>query len=763
MRRGFESRRVFAALSVATLACAGPAKAPGTLTTKTPATAGAQASPGSARDRLALALHAIPRPLPVLDALPDDARKRLETRLAGLDAERKLSVHNDQSPLVETLPLLHLASGGTSPRALFALATTSAGTAELSGLLGVEHEAPAASPGGARIAVVRELAHRAALDFLRDRAADVRVKGSTSSALVCRLVARAALAVGRRDLVLTARELLVEAEPSTENRLEFAAELARSGEPDRAARVLGDASQDKQHPPHAVTRAAVEQAIAAARFVVAHPTANDPGAKLALARAWLRLGRIAEARALLEPEAGTAKAQLGLATALAESQIETPSCPDLPPGVGTAPLCAEAFLASEHVKSALALLDTAWQSRAGRDDEAVEVYAALAHIIPWMHKTAIEMSRGALSPSEAADRVAGLHAKIQEIVAAAPRLAGLALFVETLHSGVASTGPARRSDSDARALAGRALALAATDSSRFAQAGVLAVAAALSHQQDVSALVDAVPLEQTVSALRVPRAALDVWSAASSGTRGRMDNARNELAAIMTEGRGESLERARLVLSVSEADALLDGSERSYQLLSRVSGQLLQDSIPPDLAFRAVLDASGALAHGKRSDRAKEVLTGAASAEVPADFDRARDLLQLIRGYELVLSTDSADASALGQARTALSALAPGPGAESAAVWFDLWARELEAREKDALCQKRKQSVCRDADALRRSSRHALDARLGAQSSAVLLRGALPGGSFDAGFRFSAEAGLEPFIIFDPSLLAIGLPKFTAE
>ncbi len=749
-------------MSCATLACAGPAKAPGTLAPRPPGTSNANAPPQSARERLALALRSIPRPLPVLDALPDDARKRLETRLAGLDAERRLSVHNDESPLVESLPLLHLASGGTSPRALFALATTSAGTEELSGLLGVVHAAGAATPGAARIALVRELSRRAALDFLRDRAADVLVKGK-SAALACRLVARAALAAGRRDLLLTARELSVEVDPSAENRLEFAAELARSADPEAAAHVLAEANRDAAHPPHPAAVAVVEQAITAARFVVSHRSAADATAKLALARAWLRLGRTAEARAVLESEAGAAKAQLGLAAAYAETLVDTPSCPDLPPGVGTAALCAESFLASERVKSAAALLDAAWRSGAGRDDEAVEVYAALAHIIPWMHETAFELGRGALSPAEAADRIAGLHAKIAEIVAVAPRLAGLSLFVETLNSGIAAAGATNRSEADAQALVTRALSLARTDSSRFAQAGVLAVAASLSHQQDVSLLVDAVPFEQTVSALRVPRAALDVWAAASAGTQKRMEASRGELAAIMAEGSGESLERARLVLSVSEADALLDGSERSYQLLSRVSGQLLQDSIPPDLAFRAVLDASGALAHGKRVDRSNEVLAGAAAAELPADLGRARDLLQLIRGYKLVLSTDGADAATLARARAALTTLAPGPAAESAAVWFALWARELEARERDALCQKKKQTVCREATALRHASRHALDARLGSQSSAVLLRGALPGGFFDAGFRFSAETGLEPFIVFDPSLLAIGLPKFTAD
>jgi hypothetical protein len=760
MREAHGQRAQIVALGCALLSCAGRAEspAPKAAPSKAPVSEAKLASP---RERLAQTLRSIPRPAPVLDALPEDARKRLEARLSGLDAERKLAVHNDESPLVESLPLLHLASGGTSPRALFALATTSAGTDELSGLLGVEHDA---APATARIGIVRELARRAAFDFLRDRAADVLVTGKTT-ALVCRLVARAALSVGRRDLVLQAHELLAESEPSPENRLEFAVELARNADPDDAARVLAEATQDQRHPPPPAASAAAEGAIAAARFVVAHrqASAEDVPSRLALGRAWLHLGRTTEARALLEPEAAAAKTHLGLAAALAETRIETPSCPDLPEDVGSAPLCAESFRTSEHVKSALTLLDSAWQSGAGRDDEAVEVYTALAHVIPWMHETAFALAYDALSAAEASQRVSALHAKIQEISVVMPRLTGLALFVETLHSGIALNDSGTRSDADAQALAARALGLAARDSSRFAQAGVLAVAAALSHQQDISPLVDAVPLEQTASALRVPRAALGVWAAASSGVHTRMDAARNELAAIMVEGRGASLERARLVLSVSEADALLDGSDRSYQLLSRVAGQLLSDSIPPDLAFRAVLDASGALAHGKRVDRAEQVLKGAAAAELPADLDRARDLLQLIRGYQLVLASDGADAATLGQARTALAALAPGPGAASAALWFELWGRELEARQREAECQKKKQSACREADALRRVARHALDARLGAESSAVLLRGALPGGFFDAGFRFSAETGLEPFIVFDPSLLAISLPKLSVD
>lgn len=715
MRLGRRALGVLVTASCALGACAGgaPAKAPPSTTAGSASSSAAARPP--ARDRLAAALRSIPRPPPVLDALPGEARKRLAARLAALDAERRLSVHSDDSPLVESLPLLHLVSGGTSPRALYALATTSAGSEELSGLLGVEHETGAGTAASARLTIVRELAQRAALDFLRDRAADVQVKGK-SAALASRLVLRVALGVGRRELVLAARELLAEIEPTPENRLNFATELARAADPDRAARELAAVQREASPRPPPAALAAAERAIQAARVVTTTSTATDVAAKLALARAWLELGRTEEARAVLEPELTRAKAHLGLAAAFAETQIELASCPDLPPGVGTAPLCAESFLTSPRVRAASALLDAAWQSGVGRDDEAVEVYVALAHVIPWMHRTAFELARGALSPSEASQRVAGLRDKIRETVAVAPRLAGLSLFVETLPSGIAAASAAPRSEADTRALVDRARELGQRDSSRFAQAGVLAVAAALAREQDISALLELVPFEQTTSGLRVPRAALDVWAAASSGTASRMAAARSELASIMSEGRGESLERARLVLSVSEGDALLEGSERSYQLLSRVAGQLLQDSVPPDLAFRAVLDASGALSHGKRSERAEEVVASAASAELPADFDRASSLLQLVRGYKLVLASERAAPPALAKVRADLLALAPSRGAEPAASWFELWGHELEAREKDALCQGKKLPACREASALRRASRRALDTRLGAQS-----------------------------------------------
>ncbi len=745
--------------------CCGGVKAP-TKTARALEPPSSSALPGTSRARLVRALRSIPRPEPVLAALSVDAQQRLLSRYAALDAERKLSVHSDDSPLVESLPLLHLVSGGTSPRALFALATTSAGSDELTGSIGLEPAVvrSGASPDAARVAVVGELARRAALNFLRDRAADAATPGK-ATALICRLVARAAVAVDRREIVLLARELLASSEPSLDNRLDYARELARSGDSAAAARVVAELSLDARHPPRAGSMAALERVIESARVATAPALASEgAGTRLVRARAWLRLGRAAEARAALTAaDLRAAPQRLDLAAVGAETMVDNPACPGLPLDVGSPSLCALAFRSSDAVKSARGLLDAAWQSGMGRDDEAVEVYVALRHVLPWLQEAASDLSRGALSAEDSAARVSALRAEILSMAAGSPWLEGLALFLETVRGGAVHSASGRRSETEARALVARASTLAAAGSDRFTQAGVLAVAATLSHQMDVSSLLDAVSAEQLVPPLRVPHAAIQTWAAVTSGQSWRMDAARTELAETMTGSQGSSLDRARLVLGVAEADAIFDPSPRAYQLLSRVAGQLLSDNIPPDLALRAVLDASGALAHGERFDQARKILLGAADANLPPDLRRAEDMLTLIRGYQLVLGVQGARPDALPKARAELAALAAAAKGEAAIVWFELWARELEALQADSTCAQKKLAVCRPALGLRRDARLGLDIKLGSSASAVLLRGALPSGAFDAGFRFSLESGLEPLLSFDPAFLAIGLPRFSTE
>ena len=129
----------------------------------------------------------------------------------------------------------------------------------------------------------------------------------------------------------------------------------------------------------------------------------------------------------------------------------------------------------------------------------------------------------------------------------------------------------------------------------------------------------------------------------------------------------------------------------------------------------------------------------------------------------MVLGARGAPVSTLPRLRAGLAALAAAAHGEAARVWFELWNREFDALQSDAECAKKKLKICREAEVLRKDARKGLDARLGAQASAVLIRGALPSGSFDAGFRFSVENGLEPLIIFDPSVLAIGLPGLSGQ
>ena len=106
-----------------------------------------------------------------------------------------------------------------------------------------------------------------------------------------------------------------------------------------------------------------------------------------------------------------------------------------------------------------------------------------------------------------------------------------------------------------------------------------------------------------------------------------------------------------------------------------------------------------------------------------------------------------------------MARLAAQPHSEAIRVWFELWQRELEAMQRDAECAKRKRTPCREAEALRRQVYHGFETQLGAPGNAVLLRGALPSSAFEAGFRFTIESGLEALVGFDPSFLAVGLPK----
>ncbi|HEY4157504.1 MAG TPA: hypothetical protein VGM29_05380 [Polyangiaceae bacterium] len=714
----------------------------------TPAQAAPGAKPTSAvsrLSRLSALLRGIERPGPVLDALPASAGAALRARFAGLDAQRKLDASQEDGPLAESMPLLHLVAGGNSPRALYALATTPAGTVELAGLLGAEAGGKS-SPEQARIATVAELARRAALHFLRDRAADVPDL-KKPSALVCRLIERAARTVERRDIALAALEALLEIEPRLDNQLDLAQARARELDVVGANELLHTASSDPKHAasPSKLRRVSREIELAS-ELARAEPSMN----LRVRARALLHLGRLSELRQLLSSRNTETENDLGLASALAAARLGGGSCPGLPPDVGTSALCATAFRDSADVKSSLALLERAWQSGQGRDDEAIEYYLAISRIVPWMHRTASALELGQTSPDTGAADAKALSSELDATTVAAPRLASMSLFV-TAMSGALDLSQTSNDD----ALFKKAQAIA-RDGSRFSEPGVLAVAALLARRRNIAPLLDSLPSTTEPSPARV---ALGAWVGVTQGKRERMDAARSQLAEVMTDtGSGASLERVKLVLSMAEGDAALDGSERAYQVLSRVAGQLLSESIPPDLAFRAVLDTAGSLSRGGRRDRALEIMHDAASAQVPAELQGLHDLWRLVKGYERVLGRASSPTE-LAAVRKELAELGNPPIAPSTQLWLELWGHEFDARLVEAKCPRGSAACAAQARKLRRVAKDALAARVGREAAPLIERGCLPGGSVNLAFGFSAEDGLTPLVNFDPTFSAVELPK----
>src|SRR5258706_3768595 len=89
----------------------------------------APAHPRAPKQRLLEALRGLERPGPVLDALDPAALSLLDVHLRALSPQEHDALLKTE--LAEQLPLLHLRAGGTSPNALYVLATTPAALLEL--------------------------------------------------------------------------------------------------------------------------------------------------------------------------------------------------------------------------------------------------------------------------------------------------------------------------------------------------------------------------------------------------------------------------------------------------------------------------------------------------------------------------------------------------------------------------------------------------------------------------------------------------------
>src|SRR6478752_6495322 len=119
MRRYLAPLRFLGGPALAGLLSACAASAPPLKPTALPKAVAPPPAPKPARERLLGLLRNVERPAPVLELLPPAARTALDTRLKALTPEQREQVLSAE--LSRNVPLLHLAAGGGSSAAFFAL------------------------------------------------------------------------------------------------------------------------------------------------------------------------------------------------------------------------------------------------------------------------------------------------------------------------------------------------------------------------------------------------------------------------------------------------------------------------------------------------------------------------------------------------------------------------------------------------------------------------------------------------------------------
>jgi tetratricopeptide (TPR) repeat protein len=686
-----------------------------------------QAEP-DARQKLAALLRRVERPGPVLEAVPEQQRAALAKKLEGLAASERAEVQSGAGGLAELLPLLHLAAGGQSPHALFALA---AGPRAAEGLLG--------SIGTAsRIETVREVARRAALHFLRDRTFELGSPDTTTPAL-CRAIDQVAAALGDREIARAARELWGELEPVPAVWLRVAEVRALALDVEGARAALARAGGA-----HGVER--VSRLIEAAALVGSAREAR-PGLEPALerARAELALERWQEALALLAPFREQAEGHLGLAAALALAETQGSVCPGLARGLGTPGLCAAAWNEDQTVKLALQRLERAFGERSGRDDVSLEVYIGYTQIVPWIHATS---SLGFVDAESAARALAPRLAALRSALGEAPRLSHIRVFVDALALGYAAGGRGHSGKSERDALRKSALG----ESAAVAR---LAAAAVLSPEQDVSELVVSSTAEGLTRAERRARAGLLAWVASSARHAEIVEPARAALADLVAELGDDELARAETVLLLAEFDAARDPSSKHQTVLSKVSSELISGAVPPELGLRAVLGAATSLVAAGRKDEARRFLEQAQDiAPLPGP---SLDLLALIRGYSILLKAEIAPASELASLQHELVAMSGPDAPPSIEFVFTRWLARFEV---EARCKKDKGRDCSGRARARLSTlpKH-LASRLAPDTVELFDKsGVLRTARAGLRLSYAPETGIEPEVTFVPSFLKMDAP-----
>jgi hypothetical protein len=711
-------RRAFALAGAARLAllafllgaCAASTGAPKPSALAKPATP--KPEPKPAKQRLLEALRAVERPGPVLEVLPPSIIKLLQERLAALTPEQREQLLGGE--LGATMPLLHLKAGGSSGSALLALATSPAAALEVP----VAFELAGQVSDQDRLRLVKlahDLAQRAALHFLRDRVLDLSSAAPSNLGSLLAAIEAAAVAAERNDIVRLTFEAWAAASAPVEVLGALGVACARD-EDEACVRQMLQAVPESR-PEHA-RLLKLERALGSRRD-------GDP-----IVKAWslLELGRYAEARSALAPVAGKAKTDLRVSAAIAVTLADGAACPGLQPNVGTPKLCADALRARPGLASALADMDLAWQSRAGRDAASTEAYIGMAHVVPWVTELSLPIDKLSLERS-----FGSRYQALSKVLAELPSQKPLAVFCAALAAGVglglrAAEGERPRLDANQK----QELWFAALGVE--AAAPRLAVGSLLAADQSVAPILP----KSVPSSLLAARAGLLAWEAADGADAQLLEAAKSALAEQLDAAPKGSSAGAAALLLLAELDAHVAPSERSHRALAQVASQLIGEPLPPELALRAVLDAAGALERLGKSSEALGIL--AKASEIASLPGPAAELLALIRAEKAVLEWDAKKDPERKALAKALGAIPIDSSSRAKAFVIGAWGSPKILRQGN------------------QSPKLLLAERIGARAAETFARGALRGTRVSLRVSYQFHTGLTPEVTFEPMLVPLVRP-----
>lgn len=747
----------------AAVACGGtPPPAP-VSATKKPAPTPEVQLPG-VRGELLQALRALPKAEPVIEGLSDQSKKELNAFVAAIGEKDQAELRSPQGARVR--PLLHLAVGGSSEDALYEMITTRRLADEVVQL----RFASGGKERGDLVDGTREGARRAGLLWLRARATEVA--SPALKAELCERIDRVARSLQLKDVLRLARETAVELSPTPERWLAVAGARALVMDAAGARKALAEAGSvdDRLR----VQKQRTVRLIEAAEMVRdAEGKKHGPEAALIVARAELELDRSQDAKKRLEPFASHASNHLGLASALAVASLDGTICPGAIGGAANEFLCAAAWERDARVKPAVALLEKAWASGAGRDETGVEAYIGVVHVVPWIYGAML----GTGDPTQAAQRfrarLTDISHAAKEGIAVAPSFEGVKLFVDTLAAAfdaAQAKGEGKRvalPEKTQKDLVDRATALAKQlPDHRHTHAGVIAVAAMLAQERDVLPLVQALP-QEIWPTNRTPRDVLRLWAAIAKRDAKLGAGAIGAIAEALPDGDQHPLERAKLVLLLAEGDLGVDGSERAANVLGRVASQLVSPGTPTELRLRAAMDVSGNLVKQNAAEKAAGMLEAVlTTSPINPGSATEKDLAFAAATSLFALRARLAKGDERVEYRDKLKALGEQPEASNVPASLRmvqrLWLREVDYLIEEERCGALKVCLAR-AQKKRSTTDKELEEAVGAESAKVLRAGVIPAGTLNLSFNFSGGGGLEPVVQLEPRLLATELPAWVVR